>query len=109
AEAAWQTLAGHMEAARPAAAIAGQPQEVFLTLPASAAGHALRELGQQPSPVTPLTVLQSSDDVMICYEAAGIPVREAAQSLLGGDSRYAALAEKVWTRTDVAWGAAACP
>jgi hypothetical protein len=73
-------------------------------LPKSPAGAALGERLSHVVSDVPATLLESESDVVLCYEAAEISLFHAALALVGPDSaEYASLAERVWTRTDVAW------
>jgi hypothetical protein len=104
ADQATDTLRTHEQAALPALGAAPAWLHLVALLPKSPAGAELGERLTHVVPDVPATVLQSETDVVLCYEAAEIPLFQAALALVGSDTaEYASLAERVWTRTDVAW------
>jgi serine/threonine protein kinase len=108
-EAAWQVITTHLDAARPSFTASERPQVLLIGMPTSVAGGQLRELTKEGWGGVPITVVDSSGDILICHELAGISVDEAANGLIGNDSTYAALAARVWTRLDINWCDFVCP
>jgi hypothetical protein len=98
-----KTLAAHMQAAVPRLQAAGGWQHLVLSLPGSPAGAALGDLVTRALPHVPTTVLNAADDVIVCREAAHLPVTEVAAALTDRESSYAETAARALTRLDVAW------
>jgi hypothetical protein len=101
-----QALAVQEQAARPRLAVPGTGAHLVLAAPASPSGKALRELLTGAVTDVPVTIVESEDDLTLCYEAAWVSVPQALEALTGSSvAAYAALAQRVLTRTDVAWTA----
>jgi hypothetical protein len=96
------SLAEHVKAALPRLTAPGGWQHLLLTLPRTPAGNRLHELIDRVSDLE-VTVLESPDDIVFCQEAAHLPLRHVAAALVGDEPHCAELAQKVLTRTDVAW------
>jgi hypothetical protein len=91
------------QAARPRLALPGSWSHLALLRPQGPAGTALEKVIKSVADV-PVTVLESDGDVILCHEVAQVPLPETMESLIGPDANdYAALAQRVWSRTDVAW------
>ncbi len=67
------------------------------------AGAALRDELVDLLPDTPMTVLETGDDVLLCYEAAQLPLLQIARALSGTDPTSADLARQVLCRQDIRW------
>ena len=57
----------------------------------------------------PSVVVDGGNDPALCYEMAGIPLWEAAASLVDGHPHCAALAARLHTRCDIEWTPLALP
>ena len=78
-------------------------QHLVVALPDSAAGAALRELLVPALAELPNTVVDSEGDIVLCHEAADLPLEQMAAILVGDEVPYADAAHHVLTRTDIPW------
>jgi hypothetical protein len=78
-------------------------QHLVLALPDSPEATILRQLLGPALEEVPNTVLTSQDDIVLCHEAAHVPVQEIAEFLLGDDASLADAAYHVLTRNDIQW------
>jgi hypothetical protein len=78
-------------------------QHLVLAAPKSAAGAALADLVARTLPTLPLTEVRSQEELVICVEAAHVSWTKAAAAITGGEPAYAEAAQRIMTRTDVAW------
>lgn len=85
----------------------GNYQHLVLALPSSPEGAILRELLASALEEMPHTVLTSEDDIVLCHEVAGLPLRQVAELLLGDEAALAGAACHVLTRNDVTWSSLA--
>jgi serine/threonine protein kinase len=104
-EAAAKALLTEVQAALPRLNVADAWHHLLVAVPRSPGGAALRDLTAQTLSGIPHTLLDSDDDVVLCLEAAHLPVAELAAALLGPTAGYAELAEQVRTRVDIPWSA----
>jgi serine/threonine protein kinase len=78
-------------------------QHLVVALPDSSAGATLRELLAPALAELPSTVLDSEGDIVLCHEAADLPLPQMATILIGDEAPYAEAARHVLTRTDIPW------
>jgi serine/threonine protein kinase len=101
---AQDALEAEEKAARPRLPLPPEELHLLLGTPASPAGQKLRDMVVQAYPDRSVTVVESENDVCLCYEAAQVPLAQAVAALIGDDlAAYAPLADRVMTRTDVVW------
>ena len=78
-------------------------QHLLLALPNSPEGARLRELLGPVLADVPHTVLDSDGDIVLCHEAADLPLPQMAEILLGDAALPTDAACHVLTRHDIAW------
>src|SRR5262249_1181889 len=81
-EQARQVLQAHLQAATPKLASSEGWRHLVAALPASPAGAALKDLIHQIQPDVPATLLDSEGDVMLCCEAAHLPLQQLAAGVI---------------------------
>ncbi|HEV3236445.1 MAG TPA: hypothetical protein VGZ25_05625, partial [Gemmataceae bacterium] len=89
--------------AQPKPFTSGGWKHLLLTVPDSPPGKELQDMINACVPEVPTTVLNSEDDLLICFEAANLPVDEIMDALTGQEAHYARLAQRVLTRIDIPW------
>ncbi len=102
-EKALPVLLAHAAAARPRLRAAGGWEHLVLALPEGQAGSALQGMIATALPDVPATVVPTQEEVILCYEAVGCPLREMVRSAIGPEEVPLDLVLRVMTRTDVAW------
>src|SRR5262249_29832192 len=102
-EKADEALSQCLEQARPQLADAGGWQHLLLCLPNDPASNEIREMIARRLPALPTSSIGSESDVVLHFEAAHIPLRQAVDLLIGDDPEHAEIARKVLTRIDVPW------
>jgi hypothetical protein len=78
-------------------------QHLLLALPNSPEGARLRQLLGPVLADVPNTVLDSDDDIVLCHEAAQLPLQQMAEILLGDAAIPTDAASHVLTRHDIVW------
>jgi hypothetical protein len=106
---AQQALLTQAQAALPRLRAPCGAHQIVLALPLSPAGRALHELALPALAGAPLTLMESTGDIICCQEAAGYALEQVAEALGGDQAVCADLAQRVLTRTDVAWATSTCP
>ncbi len=102
-EQAGSALRTHLEMAVPPLAVSEGVRHYVVAVPAGPAGDALKELVGRAMAETPATVLRGEGDILVCCEAAGLPISRMAGALIGQEAGYREIARQVLTRTDVRW------
>jgi serine/threonine protein kinase len=105
---AQHALQALVQAALPPIPIPGGRNRVIVAVPPSPAGGTLRELAERALACAPLTLVDSTGDVLVCHEIADLRLVEMAPALVGDAAACAELARRVLTRTDVAWSELRC-
>ena len=89
--------------ARPRLRVPGCAEHLIVALPESAAGAAIAGALIKAIPGGRGALVNSDDEVVICYETPACPLQAAADALLGRADVPGELVRQVMTRTDVPW------
>jgi hypothetical protein len=100
-----QVWLAHVQAALPRLVVREGWQQLILMLPKSQDGALLGDIVTQRFPDAPGVRLDSDGDVIVCREAAQLPIHQAAVALFGNGDGYADNAKRVMTRVDITWSA----
>jgi len=100
---AGQTLLAHVQAAAPRLPVSEGWQRLVVAIPAGPAGETVRNLVTGALPDMPITPLQSEGDILLVQEAANLSLWQVVAELSDREPGYLETAQKVLTRTDVAW------
>jgi hypothetical protein len=102
-ETALPVLLAHAEAARSRLRAASTSEHLVLALPTGPAGDTMREMLATALPGVPTTVVPTTDEVILSYEAGGWLVQEIARALVGAAEVPTEVVRRVMTRRDVSW------
>jgi hypothetical protein len=104
---ATQALSSPVAAAVPRLLVPEGWHHLVLALPKSQAGALLGDMVTEAFPDVSTTRLESEGDVILCQEAAHLPIHQVAIALLGEEGVYPDNARRVMTRLDVTWSSLA--
>jgi hypothetical protein len=97
------SLAATLAEASPRLSDCGGARRLLAILPEDvAAGQLLEQLGSQTRQ-KPTVVTDPENDVLLCYEAEGLPIRQVAAAVLAHRFHNIQVADQLHTRIDVPW------
>jgi serine/threonine protein kinase len=102
-EQAEQALRDQVHKGEPRLKGAKEWTQLVLTMPDSDPGKELREFVVNALPDLPTTVFFGEEDVILCHDAAHLPLTEVAAEIVGSDERCHDTSKQVMTRIDVPW------
>ncbi|MGM0489962.1 MAG: tubulin-like doman-containing protein [Planctomycetota bacterium] len=98
-----ETLSEGLDAATPRLLACGGARRLLVISPSSASQTRPVEMLQREMHIAPSVVENAEGDFILCCEAEGISLTQAAVGMIDGRAEFAEAAARVHTRNDVQW------